>query len=250
MANYRTHLAGGIVAGMLGGCVAWSLGMVGPYGIPAVALSGVAGGIAPDVDHDHSRPTGILFTWASVLIPTMALWRIESLQSPWDRAASIWIGLALFVFFPGKALFKKLTRHRGIFHSVPAIGIFGTSVYLLFGREIEDISLQLAMGATGSLGYLTHLVLDEVWAVDFNGKLLPTKKRSFGTALALRKKSIPATAAAYILLAGTLTVSVLDYRGDRPEVLYIRHVLGQKAPTHKRPVPGFLKRARQMPSRP
>ena len=46
---------------------------------------------------------------------------------------------------------------------------------------------------------LTHLVLDEVWAVDFNGNL-PRRKRSFGTALSWRVKRRSVNALLYLTL--------------------------------------------------
>ena len=34
--------------------------MISPFAIPVVALSGIFGGIAPDIDHDNSRPIRII----------------------------------------------------------------------------------------------------------------------------------------------------------------------------------------------
>ena len=41
MANYPTHLIGGIVVGLFGSSTSWYLGMISPFAIPVVALSGV-----------------------------------------------------------------------------------------------------------------------------------------------------------------------------------------------------------------
>ena len=44
MANYPTHLIGGIVVGLFGSSTSWYLGMISPFAIPVVALSGIFGG--------------------------------------------------------------------------------------------------------------------------------------------------------------------------------------------------------------
>ena len=86
MANYPTHLIGGIVVGLFGSSISWYLGMISPFAIPVVALSGIFGGIAPDIDHDNSRPIRIIFNWATVIVPTLILWRFDSLSRQWDFA--------------------------------------------------------------------------------------------------------------------------------------------------------------------
>ena len=244
MANYPTHLKGGLVSGIAGALMAWQLEMISFYGMPIVALSGVFGGIAPDIDHDKSIPIRIISSWTALLLPSMLLWRVQPLQEPWDRATALWIGLALFIYYPGAWLFKKLSVHRGIFHSLPAALIFGCLLYLLFGPEIDQLDLQVAMGITGCCGYLSHLVLDEVYAVDFEGRRL---KRSFGSAMSLWKPNLWTTLLAYASLATLGFLCHQDYEGARPEYLFNRHVLGEEKQLKKRPTPRFLKRLRQPP---
>ena len=234
MANYPTHLIGGIVVGLFGSSISWYLGMISPFAIPVVALSGIFGGIAPDIDHDNSRPIRIIFNWATVIVPTLILWRFDSLSRQWDFASFVWIIIALAIYFPICWLFKKITVHRGIFHSIPAAFIFGLTIYILMGQRIDQIDLQLSLGITGTMGYLMHLVLDEAYSVDFNNKRI---KRSFGTALSLYKKNKSINIFCYTLLLGLAAASYQDYNGHRPEVLFDRHVLGENVKPHKRPIP-------------
>ena len=237
MANYPTHLAGGIIVGVFGASSAWYLDMISLYGIPVVVLSGMVGGIAPDIDHDNGRPIRIIFNWATVLAPTLILWRFDSLMRHWDIALCIWICIALLIYFPICWIFKKLTVHRGIFHSVPAALIFGLILYLAMGQRIHQIDLQISLGLTGMMGYFIHLMLDEAYSVDFNNKKI---KRSFGTAMSLYKKNAITTILCYVILFVLGVLSYHDYQGHRPEVLYDRHVLGEDSPVQKRPIPKFL----------
>ncbi len=239
MANYPTHLKGGLASGIAGALMAWQLDMISGYGIPIVVLSGGVGGIAPDIDHDKSIPTRIIASWSALLLPSMLLWRVQPLQNPWDRATAIWIFLALFIYYPGSWLLKKISVHRGIFHSVPSAVIFGCLLYLIFGPEIDHIDLQIAMGFTGTCGYLSHLVLDEVYSVDFEGRRI---KRSFGTAFTMWKNNIWTTSIAYLTLLILITLCYKDYNGTRPELLYKHHVLGEDFKPTTRPQPRFIQK--------
>jgi hypothetical protein len=185
MADFRTHLMGGILAGTALALGAAGLGLVGWARIPLIALAGIVGGIAPDIDSDSGRPQGILFGAATLVLPTAIVWRIDVLseQEPWWGVAC-WVALALLVWYPLRWAFRAYTVHRGMFHSTPAIFIFAALCFLVNGRRIEHVGLQLAMGLAGGLGYLVHLVLDELWAVDFEGRRIRVKK-SLGTALKL-----------------------------------------------------------------
>jgi hypothetical protein len=80
-------------------------------------------------------------------------------------------------------LFRKLTKHRGLFHSVPACLLYGLSI-ILFSTHILHVDSFTAwlFGFFGSFGYFVHLFLDEAYSVDLSNQRI---KRSFGTALKL-----------------------------------------------------------------
>ena len=199
MADFRTHLLGGVVAGGAAAATAAWFAWTDPWRLPLVGLVGVIGGLAPDIDSDNSRPIRILFRVAALVVPSALLWRIEPLRSVPERAFVAWVLLAAFVRWPVCWVFKRVTVHRGIFHSLPAIGIFGAACFLFAGRRAQDIEHQIAFGVAGLLGYFTHLLLDELWSVDFNGVRLKAKK-SMGTALSLTGAGTASTIAAYGLL--------------------------------------------------
>ena len=216
MANYPTHLTGGVLIGAAASLAAAALGMISAAEMPFVAMVGTWGGLAPDLDSDGSRPTQLMFAYATVVVPSVLLWRLPVLHDTLPRALAAWIIIAAIVRGPLFLLFRKLTKHRGIFHSIPAALIFGGLGFLWSGR-VNDVDLQIATGASAAAGYLTHLVLDEVYSVDFEGRRI---KRSFGTALALWAPSWGATALAYGLLGlvGLLTWEGLG--GRRPEGIW------------------------------
>ena len=94
-------------------------------------------------------------------------------------------------------LFKHLTVHRGMFHSIPAMLIAGLIVFLL--DHGSDLTVRLFLAGGVMIGFLSHLVLDELCSVDFMGMHL---KKSAGSALKLVSKSLPATLICYGILAG------------------------------------------------
>lgn len=217
MANYQTHLNGGVLIGAAAALVSGGLGMVNAVEMPFVALVGTWGGLAPDLDSDNSRPVTIMFTYSTIVVPTVALWRFPFLHDSLMEGAIAWLIIASIVRGPLCLALKRLTEHRGIFHSIPAALIFGCLGFLWSGRRVDDIPLQTAIGVSAAAGYFTHLVLDEIWAVDFEGRRL---KKSFGTALSLWVPSKLVTVLAYGLLAvlGGLTWEGLG--GTRPEGLW------------------------------
>ena len=214
MANYPTHLCGGIVVGITGVLLSQFLVLTPLISTPIIALAGIFGGIAPDIDHDHGRPIRILFRWTSLIVPSLLLFRFYHLHDNPINLFAIWIVLSFLIYFPIKWLFMWCTVHRGIFHSVPAIGIFAAILYLLSANKAHDHTTQLVIAITGGCGYLIHLLLDELWSVDFNGKAIKLK-RSHGTAMSLFKKNHPLTSVfAYLLLGGLIYLCVQDYNNQ------------------------------------
>jgi membrane-bound metal-dependent hydrolase YbcI (DUF457 family) len=93
------------------------------------------------------------------------------------------IGVRYIVY----ALFASITEHRGLFHSLPAALLFGLAT-ISIGIHLLHWKLGFAWLAAGfvSGGYLLHLLLDEIYSVNFMGSTL---KKSFGSALTLFTRS-------------------------------------------------------------
>lgn len=202
MANYKKHQQGAILTGTIVAVAAYSLGMVNLEQSFAVFACGYAGGLAPDLDHDHSIPSQIVFRFLSVVIPVIIISRHTDIQNDFSKTLTWFVILSATIYWPVRKLFQKLTVHRGIFHSIPAIFIYGAIFFLITGRRSHDLEFQKAMGIAASLGYLTHLLLDEFSSLNFQGKKI---KKSLGTALEFTKPNKKVTLSAYILCTILMT---------------------------------------------
>lgn len=199
MASYRGHLT---FAGLLGsgyGSLAllegrWDWG-------PALIAAGLTtlGGLLPDLDSDSGVPVRELFgVWAAVT-PILLFENVKNrCQQSTEQTLVVLSAVYLFIRYLLSYLFKHFTVHRGMFHSVPALLIAGLAAYLIYPSD--DVRLRLFLSGAVMLGYLSHLVLDEIYSVDFMGARLHLNKYA-GSALKLFSKSWPATLGTYLLLA-------------------------------------------------
>jgi membrane-bound metal-dependent hydrolase YbcI (DUF457 family) len=120
-------------------------------------------------------------------------------------------GVYLLIRYGLRTLLAKLTVHRGMFHSLPAMLIAGLAVFLLYHSPNEQIRLYLAGGVM--IGFLSHLVLDRIYDVDLMGAPFRSS-RSIGSPLKLFSPSLPATLATYLLLAGLAYPAYLEFHGS------------------------------------
>lgn len=208
MANHKRHQQGAFVVGGVGATAAFILGMTSLPQAFIVFLAGYTGAMAPDLDHDQGKSLKATFRLLSILIPIFAIWRHVEWQSSLMEIGIMFAVIATIIYFPIQWFFKKLTVHRGIFHSIPACFIYGAVLFLLVGKKTHDLSFQKAVGITATLGYFIHLLLDEYSSLGFNGQRFRVK-RSLGTAIDFIKPNKIVTALAYIILFG-LAVPVLQ----------------------------------------
>lgn len=208
MAGFRTHITvSGALGFVYGGCAVQPLGFTTEAGVLAAGVTAV-GGMLPDLDSDSGVPIREMFSLAAVVLPLMFVRRmIHAGVSPEGILASLLFGY-LFVRYVLANVFKELTVHRGMFHSVPAMLIAGLCVYLAYHSPDRGIRVLLACGVMA--GFLSHLVLDEIYSVDWRG-VRPKLKSSAGTALKLASPSLPATAVCYLILGGLAYLAYLDY---------------------------------------
>ena len=150
-----------------------------PHSIVAGGLCSLSG-MLPDLDSDSGKPLREMVNLISVIGGIVCYHRMGT-GNPDMRlllaAATYFLlrfGLAFFL--------KRLTEHRGMFHSIPAMLIPALLVYLVWNRKEHADGLVLAIGV--GLGYFSHLLLDEIYAIDFNGIAIKPNQFS-GTALKL-----------------------------------------------------------------
>jgi membrane-bound metal-dependent hydrolase YbcI (DUF457 family) len=199
MASYRGHLtfAGLLGAGygslaLLEGNWDWRTALI------AAGLT-TLGGLLPDLDSDSGVPVRELFGIAAAVVPILLFDHVKALcQQSTEQTVAVLAVLYLFIRYVLSYIFKSLTVHRGMFHSLPALVIAGLATYLLYPSE--DMRRRLFFSGGVMLGFLSHLVLDEIYSVDFMGVRLHLNNYA-GSALKLVSKSWLATLTTYLLLA-------------------------------------------------
>lgn len=174
MATFKTHL---ITATTVSGLFASSL-LITEMATPKVTilywLLGILGGTLPDIDTRQSLPARFLFTGLGILIASLivlvALKRITFFEM-----IMIWFIVYFLVRYGGLKLFSLFTVHRGNFHSILAAILFGLITVIVADRGfgVREFIAWFA-GLSVSIGYLTHLLLDEVYSVGLTSKK-PTK---------------------------------------------------------------------------
>jgi membrane-bound metal-dependent hydrolase YbcI (DUF457 family) len=207
MASYKGHLAFSTMLGAgVGAFGAMHLGLDwGPVGL-GVGLTAL-GGLLPDMDSDSSVPVRELFGLAAAATPFLLYARVARAGLNAEQMLVVLGGLYLLIRYGASTVFKRLTAHRGMFHSLPAMLIAGLAVYLIYHNP--DLRVRAYLGAGTALGFLSHLVLDELCDVDFLGRK-PHLSRFAGNPLKLVSRSLPATAITYLVLAALIFLTVVD----------------------------------------
>lgn len=182
MANFPTHIGVGTVTSGLLATLTLAADVVAPDSLIAIAAAGVLGSVLPDIDLKDSRPSKALFSGLAAFFSFAAMFLLAGKLS----VAELWIvalSTFLFVRFVAHGIFHRMSYHRGIYHSILAAVFFSfltAAIYKwVLGRH-EGVAWLAA--AFMMAGYLTHLILDELYSVD----VMDTRiKASFGTAIKL-----------------------------------------------------------------
>jgi hypothetical protein len=182
MANFTTHIAVGTVVSGAAATLTLAANVVAPENLIGVTMAGVLGSVLPDIDLKDSRPSRALFSALAVFLSFCVLFAVAyqfSIAEMWI----LWLGTFALVRYGAEAAFHRFSYHRGIWHSVLA-GVFFSFLTTILFKSVLGRSDGVAWFAGGFLfiGYLTHLVLDEIYSVDVADTRI---KSSFGSALKL-----------------------------------------------------------------
>lgn len=223
MASFRTHFSSGIVLGVLGIFFVLSFSIAGGAGFfSAMFVAAIMGALAPDMDSDSGVPFHVVFGSLSAILAGVAL-LMALREYPSDIRFIVGLPLAAVVLVWGilGTIFKHFTRHRGMAHSIPAAVVSGLIAFSASGAIGFDEWRSFLLGIAMMLGYLLHLILDEVYAaVNFHGMpFVPNK--AFGSALKFASHDRGITMAIYGLLLfllagnfsrfGTLSARLLEF---------------------------------------
>jgi membrane-bound metal-dependent hydrolase YbcI (DUF457 family) len=208
MADFRTHITvSGVIGIGVGAAAVQPLGFPVETAVLAAALTAV-GGMLPDLDSDSGVPVRELFALAAVMAPLVMVPRLIQMGLTREGVLACLLGGYVVIRYWLRAVFKRLTVHRGMFHSVPAMLISGLVVYLGYHSDHRPTRVLFALGVTA--GFLSHLVLDELYSVDLRGLRVKLNKFA-GSAVKLFSPSLPGTAACYAVLGALLYLAYLDF---------------------------------------
>ncbi|MBF0308181.1 MAG: metal-dependent hydrolase [Magnetococcales bacterium] len=200
MADAKTHVT---VAALVGGAASLALhlsGFLPPAETLWALLACLAGGVMPDLDADNSVVLREVFTLIAITVAFTVVFAVGSRFSVLE-AMLLWLVVNQLTRLLLFRLVEKLTTHRGIWHSVPAAlfsGFLTTGLLYRVAKQPDEVAW--LVGFFVFLGFLVHLLLDEVWALPFFGPA----KGSLGSALKLYVGGdLLATGGIYLLAGGT-----------------------------------------------
>ncbi len=184
MANFNTHFAVGAVASATISSTLLSMTILKPTEAVIAFAIGTFGSLMPDIDSNNSKAIGVGFTIISLLITILFIF---AKIITYSIVELIIMGGAIFyaIRFGLIKAFRKMSKHRGMFHSIPVALIWGLLTTLMsYNFFYTNRLLSWIYGFMMSFGYIVHLILDEIYSVDLGNRRI---KKSAGTALKLFK---------------------------------------------------------------
>lgn len=204
MGSFKQHVTCSTITGIVVGTGAYQAGFSLPTSLLSGGLCSMAG-MLPDIDSDSSRSFQECIYLAAALGGVLLMERLRHFGVDKDIVILSGASMFLFVRFVVGEMIKKITAHRGMFHSIPAAVLSGQIVFFLStGTATERVFKGFALFA----GYMSHLILDEFCSIDSTGRSLRLKK-SFGTALKFYDSKRTPVALALYALIGFLGVTAI-----------------------------------------
>ncbi len=197
MAGFKTHITTSSLLGVGYTGVGLYLGLPLESSLIAGGLCGI-GGMLPDIDSDSGIPFRESMGFAAAIVPVLMLDRFREFHLNHEHMVLLTGSLYLFVRFGIARLLARYTVHRGMFHSLPAALIFAGITFLVSG--CTDLQLRYFKATGIFIGVMSHLLLDEIYAVEWTRGRWRFKK-SFGTAMKLWGKNGLANVTTYAKLA-------------------------------------------------
>ncbi|HEX4132567.1 MAG TPA: metal-dependent hydrolase [Pirellulales bacterium] len=204
MPMFKIHISASTTLGIAYGVGGVALGVPLPSCALATTLCSVSG-MLPDLDSGPGKPMHESVCFAAAAVPMLLTDRFR--HWGWTHESMILAGALIYLFirFVLYHFLKHWTVHRGIFHSLPVALIFTEIAFLVC--TVGNINLRYYKAGAVTLGFLSHLILDEIWSVDFRHARL---KSSFGTAVKLWSECRWATAVAYAIMTFTSLLVLHD----------------------------------------
>ncbi|MFO1044677.1 MAG: metal-dependent hydrolase [Planctomycetaceae bacterium] len=232
MPGFQVHITVSTAAGIAYAAWGWTQYDL-PFGTCALAggLCSIAG-IMPDLDSDSGVPSRETIGFAAAVIPMLIFSRLQVHGLSIEQMVLFGAPMYLLIRFGLGTIFKSANVHRGMFHSIPAAVIAGLIGYLVCDSGVHLVHNYKAIAV--GLGYLIHLVLDEIWSVDLSHGT-PHLKKSSGTALKFVGDNATSTLMTYCILCLLLMFAANEAsQPPTPTAFARRHIDTTLQPT---PVP-------------
>jgi len=213
MANFNTHLN---VAALLTGVSSASIVAAGHIELNTAVwlwFLGTIGGLLPDIDSDNSTSLDTifnLFAFAIILIIMRYITNEDFGDMSFAKVIAVPVLVYGFMKYGLRAIFERLTVHRGSCHSLLFLVLCGliTTKVVASVDSIDSDNADIIAWLSGGfvfLGGLIHLILDEIYSVDLRNIKI---KRSFGTALKIADLDSKLLSLAMVVVIALLWISV------------------------------------------
>jgi len=180
LAGFKTHIS---TSTMVGAAYGWwgvsDQGMSIESSLLAAGLCSVSG-MLPDLDSDSGVPLRETSMFVAAIAPMLMIDRFRDMGLTHEAMALAAMLIYVAIRFVAVEFFKRYTVHRGMWHSIPAALVAGLMAYMVMPCPSEAIRVYKSLAVF--VGFMTHLILDEIWSLDFSRGRLRVKS-SFGTAL-------------------------------------------------------------------
>ena len=206
MADFKSHITGSTIVGVAYGY--WGVtaqSMPIESGVLAAGLCSVAG-MLPDLDSDSGVPLRETSMFVAAIAPMLMIDRFQDMGLSHEAMAVGALLVYIGIRFVAVEFFKRYTVHRGMWHSLPAAAIAGLIAYLLMPCPTESLRVYKSIAVV--TGFMTHLIMDEIWSIDLGRMRL---KKSFGTALKFFGNSFVGNVSVYAKLGFVLYLAMGDH---------------------------------------
>ena len=211
MGNYRQHITfASFLGGFYSAGASFWFGVHWFYGTVATLLTTLSG-LLPDLDSASGVElkgfTGILGVLAA-----LAVWdSVGRADPPPIFEVHLWaVVLSYVVVRHGlRRVLSRLSKHRGISHSLPTCAVWGLLTYLNYPSKYHGLRVLMALAVV--IGFFSHLLLDEICSVDLRGARV---NKAFGTAIKLWAPSPWTTLAMYALLSYLTWLTIQRWPSD------------------------------------
>ena len=197
MAGFKTHIS-------VSGGIGVATGLTATVGLGFTPVQGMLvgylttlGGMLPDLDSSSGRPIRELFGVTAALVPMAFADELKLLGGNTETVLLLAVVSYLTIRFGGAWLLSRLSVHRGMFHSVPAMLIAAEVVFLTYHSDSNTVRLLMAVGI--AIGFLSHLILDKLYAIQWNGLKLELNQFA-GSAVKFFGKSFATNAVTWLML--------------------------------------------------